>query len=281
MSDDPTETPDVIDAEAVEESKPLAKDLVVRGASIDDSAIFRTMDRHDEQQILDELVGRQLKEMVYSFGSGSDRKTGLSYAGVQECVRTLNARGATRIKIAAEPAPIFEEYVESDEGYIQCTVYAVDELNGGGAWGTATEPKNMRLRNGGTKRDFFARTKALSKAQRNAEKALLPEEFIQLLIAMYVKDETRVREIREGLLSEADLPELPPPVDDDEMRAKMAEARDLYAEITRLVPGGVGVKLTPASFHRYATRAETDHERAGGFLSMLREKLEQARAAKS
>jgi hypothetical protein len=273
VSDEPAE---IVDAEAVEESKPREQDLVVRGAAIDPQAPYRVMDRHDEKQILDELLGRQLDVMVYSF----DNKTDLSYAGVQEVVRTLNARGATRIRVVAAPPPIFDEVVDEGETFIQATAYAEDTLNGGGAWGTATEPKYMRLRNGNTKLDSFARTKALSKAQRNAEKALIPEEFRQLLIAMFLKDKRRVKQIESGLLHEEDLPELPPPVDDDEMRAKVAHARERYTEITKLAPGGVKVSLTPATFHRYLTRAETDHGRMDDFLALLEEKLAEAKEAK-
>jgi hypothetical protein len=271
MADDP----EVVDAEAIEESRPPEKDLVVRGAALDPQAPYRVMDRHDEAQILDELVGRQLAVMVYSF----DGKTDLSYAGVQEVVRTLNARGATRIEVASDPRPEFTEVEDDGKVYIQCTAYARDTLNGGGAWGTATEPKYMQLRNGKTKLDSFARTKALSKSQRNAEKALIPEEFRQLLVARFLKDERRVKQIREGLMSDEDLPQLPPPVDDDEMRAKVATARDRYTEITKLAPGGVKVSLTPATFHRYLTRAETDHERMDGFLALLEEKLAEAKEA--
>lgn len=281
MADDPEtpETPEVVDAEAVEESKPLPKDLVVRGAAVDDQAVYRVFDRHDEEQILDELVGRQLATMVYSYGSGANKVTDLSYVGVLETVRTLNARGATRIEVAADPRPEFEEAMEGEEAYVVCTVYARDTLNGGGGWGTASQSKRMKLKNGNMVPDSFARNKALSKASRNAEKTLIPEEFKQLLIARFLKDETKIRQIREGLLTEDDLPQLPPPLEDDDMKRKMAEVRGLYEEITKLCPGGVAVKLTPASFHRYSTRAETSHERADGFLGLLREKLDEAKEA--
>jgi hypothetical protein len=265
--------PEVLDAEAVEESKPQDKDLVVRGAALDPQAPYRVMDRHDEKQILDEIVGRQIDVMVYSF----DGKTDLSYAGVQEVVRTLNARGATRIEVASDPRPEFTEVEDDGKVYIQCTAYARDTLNGGGAWGTATEPKYMKLRNGDTKLDSFARTKALSKAQRNAEKALIPEEFRQLLIAVFKKDKKRVKQLEAGLLHEEDLPALPPPVDTPEMKAKVETARALYVEIQRLAPGGVRVQLTAATFHRYLTRAETDEARMDEFVALLEEKLAEAK----
>lgn len=267
-----------VDAVAVEESKPLEKDLVVRGAAVDPQAVYRVLDRHDEQQILDEIVGRQLSVMLYSFKQGGKQLTDLSYAGVQEVVRTLNARQATRIRMVADPRPEFAEVTDEGDTFIQCTAYAEDTLNGGGAWGTATEPKYLRLKTGAMKLDSFARTKALSKASRNAEKALIPEEFRQLLIATFLKDKQRILEIREGLLSEEDLPQLPPPVDDDEMRAKVARAREVYVEIGKLAPGGVAVRLTPATFARYRTRAETDHGRMDDFLRMLEEKLTEAGA---
>jgi hypothetical protein len=133
-----------VDATAVEEEiedyKPSATDLVVTDVN-DEGEIFRVLDRHDEAQILEELQGRALEVMLYSFTQAGHKVTDLSYAGVQEVVRTLNARGATRIRVVADPAPIFDEVVDEGETFIQCTAYAEDVLNGGGAWGTATEPK--------------------------------------------------------------------------------------------------------------------------------------------
>jgi hypothetical protein len=271
------EEPETVDAEAVEESKPLARDLELRDRE-DPSAIFRTLDRHDEAQILDELVGRQLKVMLYSYVKDGKRVTDLSYAGVKETVRTLNARGATRIKVVEDPAPVFEDVMDGEESFIQCTVYAVDTLNGGGGWGTAEEPRNMKLKNGKTKRDPFARQKALGKAQRNAEKTMIPEEFRQLLIALFLKDQQAVREIREGAATDSDLAQLPPPIDTPEMKVKEERARELYAEIQQHAPGGVKVGLTPGNFFRYTQRGLTDHGRMDEFLVFLEERLVAAKS---
>jgi hypothetical protein len=159
-----------------------ATELVVRHD--DPNSLYRVLDRRDELQVEEEIKGNVVAAMAYEFEIGGSKVQGLSYAGINAAVRTLNARGMARIVCPPAPPPQFSEAVD-DEGdpAWECMVYAQDEIAGGGAWGIATQKRFMKKRDGTEKPDTFAKTKALSKAQRNAKAALIPEQLKQEILA--------------------------------------------------------------------------------------------------
>jgi len=249
-----------------DEFKPPPTELV----ALDAQDAYRAMDRADELQILDELQGRALEVMVYSFSQGGKRLTDLSYAGVREVVRTLNVRGHTRIKISGCRPPLVDEVSEDGESYYRVMVYAEDQSTGSGQWGTAVEPKHMKKKNGDVVWDKFALTKALNKAQRNAMKALIPVEFQQTVVAQYLGDGAKVKKIQAGPGAEQ-LAELPPPLTDPKAEALKQEAREVYDSIK----SHDRTKLLPAAFHAYLVRAEHSHERLQEFVEYLRQRLDE------
>lgn len=270
--------------------EPAGSDLVPTSAA-DPVDMFRVLDAHDERQILAELQGKVLDKTLYDFGTGKNRKVDLSYAGVRECIHEMNRTGKVKIGVIPQSLDV-SEVVEDGEPHYVADIWARDEVTGTVFVGTANQPKRMKLRKATAAQwrqdgktvadddsvwDSFARTKAVNKAQRNALGMFVPEVIRQALIAQYLNDPKRVEVI--GLGSEQDLEELPPPITDDAMREKTARARALWAEIIDATGGQVvqRVGMTPASFHRYFTRAETDHGRMDSFLGMLAEKLEQAK----
>lgn len=253
--------PDVVDSEAVEEPegpedfKPPETALEVRGAE----DVYRAMDRADEELILDELQGKPLEVYVYDFGTGKKRVTDLTVAGVNEAVRLLNERGGSAIRISSQQ-PVVEEFTEDGKRYVRVMVYAEDGRGSHGAWGVATEPLHMEMKNGEKSWDKFAATKALNKAERNAKKKMIPEEFRQTIIAT-ARQEGKVKELKSA--AAGDLPELPPPLEDekaDELREKIRAAFRELQEINRMA-------LPPARFNAYMTRAEHSHERLEDFLA--------------
>ena len=164
-----------------------------------ESVAYQRFDAEDDQQILAEIQGRNLEildRMVYSF---TDRRgnavTGLSLTGVRETVREMNRRGLARIKVTSEP-PIIRE---TDE-YIDVVVYAEDELNGGGSWGTKRQSKQT-----GNYANPFALEQALSKAQRNAMFALIPAAYVVEMIREY-SEQGRAHELKSGPRQIAELP---------------------------------------------------------------------------
>lgn len=263
--------PVVVEATAVEEP------TVRPGSEVD---AFKAMDRLDEQQILDALEGRPSDTIAYSFKTGGKQQTGLSYAGVAEVVRTMNAAGHTAIAISPDFAPLVAEVVEEDENgepvtFIQVTVYAHDTRNGGGNYGTARQAKFVTFKDKGRKPqlDSFAFTKALSKSQRNAMAPLTPMVFREALIAQALNNPARVKELRLGMGDPT--AELPPPLTDERAVALKDAIRAVFKQIRDLDPQA----LLPGQFHAKLQRVA--HEHAGmeelldalaGQLAHLREK---------
>lgn len=249
----PTEEPNP------EDFKPAPTDLEVRGPE----DVFRAMDRADELLILDEIQGRALEVFVYDFGKGKQRKVDLSVAGVKEAVRLLNERGGAGIRVA-NTAPLVEEFQEGDESYYRVMVYAEDTRGKSGYWGTAVEPKHMKLQSGATAWDRFALTKALNKAERNALKKHIPEEIRQTIISM-AREEDRVRVLHSAAASQ--IADLPPPLTDEraeELRTKIELTYDKLKGLNRMA-------LPPARYGAYLRRSEHTHAGLERMLNWLEE----------
>jgi hypothetical protein len=119
--------------------------------------------------------------------------------------------------------------------------------------------------------DRCARWKAIQKATRNALSGFIPEEIEQTVIAMFLKDSSRVARIRSE--AEAKVAELPPPLDDDEARALIAECEAVYDEIKGLGAGQGKVLLTPGTYNAWLLQSQHDH----GALRRMLEYLTQRR----
>lgn len=242
--------------------------------------VFRVMDLADEEQILDELQGRALEVMVYSFTPrNGKRQTGLSYWGVAEAVRTLNVRSASRIGIARGSLERGEVELNGDR-FLTCTVFAEDQNAGGGLYGTAEQPVKMHLRSGDTKDDLFAFRKVLSKAQRNALKGLVPATYQQAIIAQFLGDESKVRRLRSHGL-EPKRVELPAALATPEAIAFQEELRTLYRRLTAVSR----TRMVPAEFNSYLVQTQHDMGRMGDFRghleSLLVEEAEKAAAGEA
>jgi len=268
----PQPDPDVVDSTAVEltvadEAKPTDHPPSDQLAPVSDDAArdaFRAMALADEQQIVDELQGRALDVMVYSFPMDGKPTTGLSWKGVREVARTLNARGFTQIRVARDVRPIFEDVLDEEGNPAwEVHVYAEDARNGGGTWGVAQQPKQITLREGrGKKPDAFAKTKALSKAQRNAIESLIPAELIEALKAQYL-GQGKVRRLPGTLDSGGD--NRPPALTDDHAKDQVARCRSIYDELKRLNR----MLVPPGMFNRMVMGAEHDHGRLDDTIAHL------------
>lgn len=265
-----------IDATATEEqaqqSTPPPAALTVRPDVPED--VYRAMDALDEAQIVDALMGRPSEKLVYSFGTGSERKTGLSYEGVAEVVREMNANRHTAIRVSPHVAPIIRDVQDEDEdghtiAYVEAVVYAEDTLNGGGNWGTARQARFQVFRNAQRKPkiDPFATAKALSKAQRNALKPLTPVVFREALIAKMLNNPVRVKELRLGMGDPT--AEMPPPLTDERAAELKACIRAVFKQIRDVDP----MALLPGQFHARLARAEHEHERMAELLAALESQL--------
>lgn len=279
--------------EDIEQYVPEATSLVVHDPQ-DEHEVFRVLDAHDERMILQEAQRRLLKASLYDFPQGGQRVVDLSYQGVNELVRLMNATG--RCKIAVDPSSLTVQTVVEDAGngpepFLVATVYAADAVTGYGQFGTSTEPQRLRLKKStaearrrrgekipddDTLFDVFARAKAVNKAQRNALKVFVPEEIRQTLIAQYSGDAARVERVQTA--GEAKVAELPPPLTDERAQGQIAKIREVYDAIRELGDGRGKLDMTPGMFNAYLTAAAHDHDRLDDFIAYLEDRRSQIAA---
>lgn len=132
---------------------------------------FQQLDRLDEEQILAEMQGAVLDQYVYSFKSGGRQVTGLSWAGVK----------AVAAKMGSVQVDLLQ--LTPGEGGWTCVVKATAP-DGSSRIGAAEQPYEMDTKRG-PQPDPFALPKCVSKAQRNAIRALLPESLITEVVKMH------------------------------------------------------------------------------------------------
>lgn len=262
------------DAEGIpDDYKPPEEALAVD--VVDPRDVYRAMDRNDEVMILDELMGRAIAAMVYSFESGGKLQTDLSVGGVNETVRLMNERGGTRLGISPQP-PLVEKVEKDGETYYQVMVFALDSRTGAGRWGVATEPENMSLKSGGKKWDKFALTKALNKAQRNALRAHIPEEFRQKVIALALADGNvkKLKPLGAGTTAGGTPLELQGPVIEGPHADRVrAECDGVYK---KLKEGFGQLVLPPARYHLLFEEANHDSvERLEAFRDYVQNVLDE------
>lgn len=138
---------------------------------------FDLMNQRDDSQVLLEIQGGFMEEFVYSFPTKEGKVTGLSWAGAKEVARQMG-------NISAEDCDILEK---PDTYLVKCK--AKDTTRNVTMFGVAEQSKNMRLKNGDSIQDLHALSKAVSRAQRNAIRGLIPEIFIKKMIEQYLKGE--------------------------------------------------------------------------------------------
>jgi len=130
------------------------------------SEFFFEMEARDEQQMIKEYEGQVLSEITYQVQG----KTAISYDGIMFIVGKLG-----HIKIL--PESIRVEFIEKPVEMWVATVVALNEKYGIQLPGGGEQPYMMEVK-GEMKPDLFSRRKALSKATRNALRAVIPEPMI-------------------------------------------------------------------------------------------------------
>ena len=155
--------------------------------------VYEIMERKDEQQIIAELQGRYLDEFVYEFEQEGKPVTGLSWLGVQEASRSI---GGIDIEIVDRKEG--EEKAGNLEWkWVEFVVKAVDVNTSSSRLGVKRQYNKGRRRDGKIYDIPFYTEIALSKAQRNAIRALLPQTLIKAWIQMHRKGATK-QDIKAG-----------------------------------------------------------------------------------
>ena len=143
-----------------------------------DQDTFLQFENRDESQIMHELQGGMLDEFIYSFKESGRTVTGLSWAGVKECARRMGG-------IEVLDADIVESVKE-----FRVIVRAKDTKTQAVMLGVSAQAKIIETKSGRRYEDKFALQKAVSKAQRNAIRCLIPEAFVKQMI-------TKMQKVRE------------------------------------------------------------------------------------
>ena len=153
-------------------------------AIVPSANVFYEMDAKDEQQILAALEGQIVDELVYEV----EGKKGLSYTGVNHISFKMG-----HIKVLPESMRI--EYDQEEDEYT-AYIIAVNEKYNLSAPGVAVQPRleQIHVVDPATgkyakdekgawvwtqRKDRFAKVKAMSKATRNAKRAVIPEAMMK------------------------------------------------------------------------------------------------------
>ena len=118
---------------------------------------FQEMENVDEMQITDEKL---IQKLAYRHDKSG--KIELTYAGVKHLILMMSQDKEP------QSMEIVEKKIYIDNGIWYAEVVLRNKKTGHETWGLSENPAN----------DDFARTKAGSKAMRNAERAQLPEMLI-------------------------------------------------------------------------------------------------------
>ena len=134
------------------------------------SAEVEVVEQVDDQAIIGMMTGVVIEDYVYSFKQGNKMVEGLTLAGINEAA---NRRGGIQVNMI--------NYEETEHSWI-ATAEAIDTITGNSRFGAYEQPKMM-----GSKKDPYAFTKAIHKAQRNAVKQLIPVPVIREVLNFYLK----------------------------------------------------------------------------------------------
>lgn len=141
-----------------------------------DAEVFQVVEHRDEEQIIASLEGKYLDEYVYSFQQGGKSIEGLSWLGIQEAAR---AYGGIQ-------CPIDKMKIERNDKDIIVMIEAIDSQTNSSAIGASAQALFMTTSRG-VMADSFAMQKAISKAQRNAKRQLLPQQLLKQWIEKHRK----------------------------------------------------------------------------------------------
>ena len=213
---------------------------------------FRELERRDEEQILAEMEGKYLDEFVYQFQQGGRTVTGLSWAGIKEIAYRM---GHITVDL---------ERLEEKETHYVIIVKATDTEKGNSRLGISTQPKTMKRRTGPDEEDQFALQKAMSKAQRNAMRSLMPEEMLKTWISRFLTGKTQGKPPeRKKVPSEVSTPRGEPFGSVEAVEQYLAE-HGVDVSLLDFEDGGSAAYVTPKKYMGDLWGGVNDVVRAGG-----------------
>jgi hypothetical protein len=164
-------------------------------------AAYQYFEKLDEQSVRDEVQGIWAKTLVYQFKEKGRTVTGLSIRGVEEAARFLVRHG---YDIVCDKAVVEETNTEYRSS---CKVtYTVPN---GRQMVTYGYSRTLKAYSNGSSNEF-AYIQALSKAQRNALRTVIPEKIMSTLIERFLRDTDKVKQVEENNIPEKTSAPLPP-----------------------------------------------------------------------
>lgn len=169
--------------------KSVTKKNVIVASPVDPSVqLVVASELADDRLIEQELTGEALPFYIYQFTQEGKVVSGLSVRGVSETVRQLNRDTKSGYKIRVNPQylKVERDVVYNGEKGVEVSVYVENLVDGNSAWGIKFEPYQKVGRNGRYP-NTFAVEKALSKAERNGKRKLIPETVVVKMIEKLIK----------------------------------------------------------------------------------------------
>jgi len=173
------------------------EEMVLMTSPVDRSQQFIVASELEDDKLIEaEITGQAMKHYVYTFTQDGKPVSGLSVAGVNETVRLLarNPKSGSKIRIVPTSLIISRDVVYNGEKGVEVSVYAENLISGEGAFGIKFEPYQKKSRNGSYNNSFVIE-KALSKAERNAKRKLIPEKSAIEMIKKFTTQQANVRQL--------------------------------------------------------------------------------------
>jgi len=241
------------------------------GAPVQEEQVYELFERRDEEQIVATLQGRVSEEFLYEFCrrhkwhngvrppecTCKDLVVGISWFGIQEASRVYGG-----IQVPVEKAKARETAEE-----VEFMVEAIDTQTNSSRIGVSAQPKMMATK-AGVLRDAFATQKALSKAQRNAIKQLLPQTMLKEWIQKHRNGGNGKGQAPQPAGSPAQ------PVGSHPLDAK---AQELKSEIVRLI-GSDEVYLNTLGLQGAEDLSQLDVKNKAAFVNELLKVVERLKA---
>lgn len=166
----------------------LNGDVIVHNPTNPTQEFIVASEMADDEAIEAELMGKAMEHYVYSFQQDGKPVTGMTVAGVNEISRLLTKKKDSGIKIRVIPDSIKVDRNVEENGELGVSVMLIAEnmLTGETAIGAKFEPYKKNGRKG-VYDNSFALEKAVSKAERNAKRKLIPEKVAIEMIKKFVK----------------------------------------------------------------------------------------------
>lgn len=161
--------------------------MLVHNPANAEQSFYIASELADDESIEKNMLGQAMEHYVYSFQQEGKTVTGLSVAGVNETIRSLNrkANSGYKIRIIPDSLKINRDVEYNGEKGVEVQVIAENMVTGDTGIGIKFEPYTKKGKKG-SYANTFCIEKAVSKAERNAKRKLMPEKMAVEMIKKFI-----------------------------------------------------------------------------------------------